>query len=506
MGSEELEEEIEVLRAIYGDDAVLVVTGEAVVEGEVRLEVDLQPRVEQGAALVSVTVTVLLPLGYPVEAVPKVHIERSRGLGDAALGSLLAAARRACEEHGLQEVGCVSQLLMDVSEALDVANDTSECNICLLPCCPGESTVHTSCDHIFHSRCIGYWDALKAAEVEADASDASQSSRATRNSLRREVDDAASRQTDITLDLAKSRGHAAKCAALADVARIRHAGGRQAEELEIDAEMAEALLNEEGEEIELEELVEKARLAKAEEKRLTSDERKAQARLVEMERKLEEIEARLSIEAAGRAGAGLPCPVCRASIDRSLLPERGRCCSVVESATVSAPVQALPAELRKQVREVQTQHHLLLERRREKEIAEAAAAAAAAATTTAPETEEVAAAPGHVAAGAAPAVDEAEPACARRGRGAGGKGDPHPSASPKGYRKGAAVASGRDAAASDAATAPANQNWNASWDATDSGGWSAGWSANRSGPDAGKWGGQGSSGSTSGGRGGRWRK
>ncbi|CAK0877202.1 unnamed protein product, partial [Prorocentrum cordatum] len=119
----ELEEEAEVVRAIYGEDAVRASAGGA---GLLSLEVDLQPRVEQGAALVSVCLRVDLPEGYPSAARPRVALERSRGLSDAGAASLLRAAERAAEEHGCQEFGCVSQLLAEVSEALDLANDACE--------------------------------------------------------------------------------------------------------------------------------------------------------------------------------------------------------------------------------------------------------------------------------------------------------------------------------------------------------------------------------------------
>merc|ERR1719313_1270292 len=206
--------------------------------GETRLQVDLQPRVEHGAALVSVTLGLLLPGGYPTADIPQVTVERSRGLGDAAIGSLLSAAKRACEEHGQQEVGCMSQLLDEVSEALDVANDTSECNICLLPCNPGDKVVRADCDHIFHAECIGHWDFLKSKEAAAAANDAQQSIVATRDAVQREVEEFVNKGPVITVQLADCRERVSKSTKLVEVARIKQAGGERADDLDIDAETA----------------------------------------------------------------------------------------------------------------------------------------------------------------------------------------------------------------------------------------------------------------------------
>jgi len=459
MGTQLVEEEVQVLRAIYGDDAVTVLSQEE----ETRLEVDLRPRVEQGAALVSVTLAVRLPPGYPLDKEPQVQVERSRGLGDAALGTILETARRACAEHGLQEVGCVSQILDEVSEALDVANDTSECNICLAPCCPGQGTLYTSCGHIFHVSCIGHWDALKAAEAEAAASKASESTRATRDSLQREVGDAAHREAELKSEISEATAHAKKCTALADVARIKHAGGRQAEELEIDAELAEGLVDEEGEEIPLDQLVEKVRVAKAEEKRLLSDERRMQTRLAELVRQLDEMESSLAKEASVLATASLPCPVCRAPIERRFLPERGRGHAQPSPQSSSpASVAALPEDLRKQVRELQSRHRQLMAKQQENQAADPISEAVDL-ISEAPHATEVTRAP--------QAAEEAS-----RARNTGR------ATASQGYSISAAVAGAQTS----------ESDWNSwSWNSSDGRQWYSGWESSRSGHDSGKWGSKG---------------
>mmetsp|Transcript_120310 Transcript_120310/g.190596 ORF Transcript_120310/g.190596 Transcript_120310/m.190596 type:complete len:476 (+) Transcript_120310:62-1489(+) len=367
---ENVEEELEVVRAIYGDEEVQLLTDTSA--DEVRIEVDLRPRVEQGAALVSVTIAVVLPDGYPASALPKVHVERSRGLGDSALGTLMSAAQRACDEHGLQEDGCICQVLDAVSEALDEANDSQvECSICKESCSPGENVVHPPCDHIFHASCIGHWAALKAEEAEAKALEAAASIISARDGLRREVEESVNREAEAALRASDARKYAATCAKLPEIVRLRREGGERAESLVVDAEHEAMLVNEEEEEIPLERLVEQARSAKAEEKRLIAEERRAQARLADEQRRLEVLEAELEQEAQTRAAAPMPCPVCRKPIERSLLPEPicRKAPRREEKSIEQGSVAALPENLRKQVYSVQAHQRALLNTRSNRESA-----------------------------------------------------------------------------------------------------------------------------------------
>lgn len=379
MLADELTEEIEVVQAIYGDDAVRVLDA-SVPAGEVHLEVDLQPRVEQGAALVSVVLLVRLPVGYPASAIPQVSIERSRGLGDASVGTLLAAACRATDEHGLQEVGCVSQILAEVSEALDVANDTTECNICLGPCGPGESVVHTPCDHVFHGACIGRWAAIKADEAEAAAGEATHSIRATCEGLRRDLEDAERREALADAQTGAARDRLAKCTARADRARARQSGGRQGEEIEADGIEDDFELADGEEPPTLEQLVEQVKIAKTEFQKLQADERRAQGRTQELRRKLESLEVDLAAEVAKRAVTDLHCPVCRVPVALSSLPPFDATKERQASSASDAAVSRLPADLRAQVRKLQSQHQAILEQRQGKEAASASSPTAASAS------------------------------------------------------------------------------------------------------------------------------
>ena len=51
---------------------------------------------------------------------------RSRGLLDSGVSRLAAAARAAVAQFGAVE-GCLCQVMAEINEALDLANDESEC-------------------------------------------------------------------------------------------------------------------------------------------------------------------------------------------------------------------------------------------------------------------------------------------------------------------------------------------------------------------------------------------
>ncbi|CAJ1436554.1 unnamed protein product [Effrenium voratum] len=120
---EVLEEELEILRAlwipigsidaIYGEEPVrrLELHGIRLVQRKTEeenrpvccIEVDLEPMTDEGVQLVSVTLLLSVPKGYPLEAVPLVSVEKSRGIG----------AKKAVTQHGLQEDGCLAPLLSE---------------------------------------------------------------------------------------------------------------------------------------------------------------------------------------------------------------------------------------------------------------------------------------------------------------------------------------------------------------------------------------------------------
>lgn len=364
----ELEEELDVIRAIYGDDAVSTAP---VPEGILlRVLVDLRPRVEQGADLVSVCFVLDLPVGYPANAVPCVSVDRSRGLSDAGVKSLLQAAERASQEHGLQEVGCTSQLLAEVSEALDAMNDECECSICLGVCRQEEMPIHTSCGHVYHAACIGHWDALKIAEAERQALEKTGSVRSEQEALRKEIADGQLRGDQLVADSADCQNRL--LAAQAAQARVRQAVDGE-EDSVVSASDLSILPNseEEIEALSLEELLQlfnrQVQEVKGELQHLKLEDRRTQGRLAEQRRRLKLLEDELATDAANRSAAGLPCPVCRAPIERKLLPDpRARPSLVAQprnDSDVALIVNELPESLRKHVREEQRRQQAILARR-----------------------------------------------------------------------------------------------------------------------------------------------
>lgn len=362
----ELEEEVEVLRAIYGDESVLV--EEPGPDGAIaRLFIDLQPRVEQGAALVSVTLRIDLPLGYPTDATPQTSVERSRGLGDTASAALLAAASRAVAEHGSQEVGCVSQLLDEVSESLDSANQETECNICLMACGPGEATVRPPCDHVFHAACIGHWAALRAAEAEKEAGDAAQATVNTRNALERDLAEAGARIAEASERLEDAQQRASRRERRVAVARAQLQKGYGSQN---EADVMEPLSDQGDEDAEpptLEQLSELLRQARSKLKNAESEDKKARARSADIASKLEGVQHTLEKQAASLAAAGLPCPVCREPIERRLLPDASKFPAVVckPAKGSQASCKSLPSALQDQVRQEQRRMAQRLARQRE---------------------------------------------------------------------------------------------------------------------------------------------
>lgn len=363
-----LEEEVEVVRAIYGEECVRVGQPGAAADTILALQVDLRPRVESGADHASLTLVVELPDGYrsPESKPPRAIVERSRGLGDAALRGLLSVAAQSAEEHCHEEMGCVCQILADVSDALDAANDSSECNICMDACAPGQAVVRTSCQHIFHAACIGQWSELKAAEAEALASEAERSARAELDGLRRDVAETDARQIQ-----ADGRVETAQVCVQRASRRVEVFRGQHTDEDEVSGPDDGAGEEEENEEDEVTLEVLKARLtdAKAELQAAQAETRKVRSRSEELRRRVEDMDGELAVAAAARAAASLPCPVCRVPIERQLLPasqphpSRRR----QPAAPSQAAVASLPPDLLAQVRKVQRDHEAILTSRHQKE-------------------------------------------------------------------------------------------------------------------------------------------
>lgn len=371
--SADFEEELEVVQAIYGDDNVRVLPALAGEDFAKRVEVDLQPRVEQGAALVSVTIQMDLPRGYPDTALPRVRVERSRGLGDAALGKLMLRASQAVEEYGGKGVGCVSQLLADVSDVLDVANESSECNICLGACQPGDKVVRPPCDHIFHAWCLGHWAGLKDKDAEDHAEEASRSVRSKLDSLRREVVES-ERRHDAAQD-AKTRANSslARASRMVEVAREweKASGNTDLEYLfQVEHGSEAAFLFEC--DFDSDRLHQQLKICKSRAQQAADAERKSQARMADVLKNLDAVEEVLAQEASARQSASLPCPVCRVAIERHLFREECGLHGVVRDGEAEGEgrtaLLSMPIAVQEQVRAMQRRNEVTLSRRREKEL------------------------------------------------------------------------------------------------------------------------------------------
>jgi len=222
---------------------------------------------------------------------------------------------------------------------------------------------------VYHAACIGRWDVLKALEAERQALESTGSVRAEQEALKREIADGQARGAQLVADLADCQSRLA--AAQVAQARVREA---QASEEEEDSALLASELgilpngNEEMEELlRLEELLQlfsqRVQQAKGELQHLKLEDRKTQGRLAQQRCRLKVLEDELAADAAKRSAAGLPCPVCRAPIERALLPSPLVAQSPHDSEA-AASVNELPDSLRKHVREEQRRQQAILAARR----------------------------------------------------------------------------------------------------------------------------------------------
>eukprot|EP00434_Breviolum_minutum_P024666 symbB.v1.2.021783.t2/scaffold1902.1/size96554/5 len=179
-------QEIEILRAIYGEEPVRLIQHKKTDDEETPticcLEVDLEPMTEEGVQLVCATLQLRIPEGYPTSSTPKVFVERSRGIGDVATEAMMDAAEKAVQHYGLQEEGCLAPLLSEVKDALGKA--VSECYICMMDCDPS-SAIFVACNCVFHRDCLEEWRGLKDKEKTAKADAATESIKSQRDALER---------------------------------------------------------------------------------------------------------------------------------------------------------------------------------------------------------------------------------------------------------------------------------------------------------------------------------
>eukprot|EP00913_Durusdinium_trenchii_P028640 g26860.t1 len=129
-----------------------------------------------------VTLQLIVPAGYPSNATPTILVEKSRGIGDVATEAMMDAAEKARQQYGLQEEGCLAPLLSEVKDALGKA--VSECYICMMDCDPG-SAIFVACNCVFHRECLEEWRGLKDQEKISKADAATESIKSQRDALER---------------------------------------------------------------------------------------------------------------------------------------------------------------------------------------------------------------------------------------------------------------------------------------------------------------------------------
>jgi hypothetical protein len=158
-----LADEIEALSSIYDDE--LDVRHQE--DGAVIITIVCEPQVD--VCFVAATLKMTLPVGYPEEAAPAIDIPLSPGLDEMERRSVLSTLLKVAEEQPGEPV--VFQLIEAAKEALESANNLSECQVCrcLLaemppvkiattlssPCT--SPIVKTACRHNFHSACLARW-------------------------------------------------------------------------------------------------------------------------------------------------------------------------------------------------------------------------------------------------------------------------------------------------------------------------------------------------------------
>lgn len=178
-------EEVEGVQSTYGLESVLLHKElDARHPGATRLEIEVRPRGEEANTLVWVTLLVTLPVGYPLEAVPRVEVWRSRGINDTQVRAALEAADAAIERDGRQDCGCLVSIVIEVASAL--ASSLSECAICQ-EICKASEAIDAPCGDVFHESCLRDWADLKKVKRVAEADKATEPVVAQLEAIRRDI-------------------------------------------------------------------------------------------------------------------------------------------------------------------------------------------------------------------------------------------------------------------------------------------------------------------------------
>lgn len=166
--AEELEQEIELLQAMYTPDELEVETSpRAPSEPDVPSAVVLQVALD--TLLVSFRFD--LPAKFPLAEAPLISISRSRGLLDSEEADMRRKLIRQLAESKeiMGRYGLVDVLLLAKDLAQERNDQGGSCAICLCEIQAGDSTAfRASCWHAFHGTCFAaWWKQVESRRTEA---------------------------------------------------------------------------------------------------------------------------------------------------------------------------------------------------------------------------------------------------------------------------------------------------------------------------------------------------
>jgi len=152
----EVEEELDAVVAVYGDDVVGI---ERIGDGGARVvTIRINPDVAGHEALIhaSLLVRISIPDTYPAAGRAEVVIESMAGVADEdGVGLDESLAAKSKELEGEQSLFELLQACKDFANDHNVPAD--DCCICMCPFDDDEPYVKAKCSHSFHSECLSRW-------------------------------------------------------------------------------------------------------------------------------------------------------------------------------------------------------------------------------------------------------------------------------------------------------------------------------------------------------------
>ncbi|VDK31652.1 unnamed protein product [Gongylonema pulchrum] len=148
-----VEQEMEVLKSIYGDELVIEETPDSA-DSQAVLNLRIQPSVQDRTCAPSIRAVIELPHQYP-DVAPRVHFQLPRGVDEENLNTLRDRISEFLREHlGVTIVFDVFEMIRDFL-ATQQSIPCAVCPICLRKFSEAVASVCTStCDHYFHHQCL----------------------------------------------------------------------------------------------------------------------------------------------------------------------------------------------------------------------------------------------------------------------------------------------------------------------------------------------------------------